>query len=208
VHGELVRLGYQLGDSTLRRILRAHGVGPAPRDRDTSWRTFLPTPAYRLLACYLFHIDTIFVRRLSVLFVIEIRTRNLAMDLGDRITSFRFLIRDRDTKFTAGFDAVFRSENITIIKTPPRTPRANCHAERFVRTARAECTDPILIYHQHHPTRVLSEYARHYNSHRPHQALDQHAPNDAHRSVAMPTDGPIQRHRVLGDMINEYHRAT
>jgi transposase InsO family protein len=103
---------------------------------------------------------------------------------------------------------VFRSENITIITTPPRTPRANCYAERFVRTVRGECTDRILIYNEHHATRVLSEYARHYNSHRPHQALDQRAPNDEHRPAAIPNYGLIRRHRILGGVINEYHRAA
>jgi len=120
--------------------------------------------------------------------------RNLAMDLGDRISSFRFLIRDRDAKFTTSFDTVFRSENITIITTPPRTPRANCYAERFVRTIRGECTNRILIYNERHATRVLSEYARHYNSHRP--------------LATIPNHGLIQRHRILDDMINEYHRAA
>jgi transposase InsO family protein len=103
---------------------------------------------------------------------------------------------------------VFRSENITITTTPPRTPRANCYAERFVRTIRGECTDRILIFNERHATTVLSEYARHYNSHRPHQALDQCAPNDEHQRAAIPNHGPIRRHRILGGVINEYHRAA
>ena len=103
---------------------------------------------------------------------------------------------------------MFGSENITIVKTPPRTPRANCYAERFVRTIRAECTDRILIYHQRHATKVLSAYARHYNGHRPHQSRDQRAPNDNHHPAGAPLPQVIRHRRVLGGVINEYYPAA
>ncbi|GAA3470453.1 hypothetical protein GCM10018965_050060 [Nonomuraea roseola] len=127
---------------------------------------------------------------------------------GDkRAASFRFLNRDRDTKFTAVFDHIFAAVGIAVLKTPPRTPRANCYAERWIRTVRAECTDRLLIYGERHLRAVLGEYIDHYNGHRPHQARGQQPP-DQDEQVVMSMKGRIERRKVLGGAINEYRRAA
>ncbi|MGW7005523.1 integrase core domain-containing protein [Streptomyces sp. NPDC054933] len=106
------------------------------------------------------------------------QARQLLWEIGDRADQFRYLIRDRDAKFTAAFDAVFASEGLTVAKIPPRSPNGNPHAERFVRSVREECTDHLLLLDRGHAETILRDYARHFNDHRPHQGRSQLAPND------------------------------
>jgi putative transposase len=135
------------------------------------------------------------------------QARNLLMELDERVATLRFLLRDRDSKFTSAFDAVFAADGIKVIKTPPRAPRANAVAERWVGTVRRECLDRMLILGERHLATVLDEYARHYNDHRPHRALGQRPPNPP-RDVVDLNASRIQRRRILAGLINEYSQAA
>ena len=230
IQGELLKLGHRVGASTIRRILKALRIPPAPKRRtDTTWRQFLHTQAATMLATDFFHVDcAVTLRRLYCLFVMEVgsryvhilgvtanpdgpwttqQIRNLLMDLGDRAAGFRFLVRDRAGQFTASFDAILASAGIQAVKIPPRSPRANAHAERFVLTARTEVTDRMLIFGERHLRSVLAEYARHYNGRRPHRSRELRPPRPDH-PVADLSQQRIKRRAVLGGLINEYERAA
>jgi transposase InsO family protein len=229
VHGELAGLGYQIGASTVWKIMRSAGIDPVPQRTGPTWAQFLRAQAHGIIACDLFHLDTITLHRLYSLFVIEHATRrvhilgvtahptgewltqharNLVMDLDDAGRRFQFLIRDRDTKFTSTFDAVFAAIDVKIIKTPVRAPRANAIAERFVGSIRRELLDRILIINQRHAAVVLREYQHHYNSHRPHRTLRQAAPL---RPLPQPTTSEantVRRHDRLGGLLHEYQQVA
>ncbi|MFD2768307.1 integrase core domain-containing protein [Micromonospora eburnea] len=230
IRGELLGLGHDIGASTIRRILKRAGIPPAPQRRDhTTWRRFLHTQASTILACDFFHVDcAVTLRRLYVFFVMEVgsryvhvlgvtanpdgawtlqQARNLLMELGERAGRFRYLIRDRAGQFTAAFDAVLADEGITACKIPPRSPRANAYAERFVRTVREEVTDRMLITGERHLRQMMGRYARHYNGRRPHRSLQLRPPR-SDRPVVDLTLERIKRRPALGGLINEYERAA
>ena len=228
IHGELAKLGHTIGRSTIRAILRRQSVPPAPqRGQDGgTWRAFLARHRGQILACDLFTLETIFLKTLHILFFIEIGTRrvhfagctahptatwvaqqarHLCWTLQDAGAPPRFLIHDRDAKFPPAFDAVLASEGIAVARTPYRAPTANAYAERWVRSARAECLDHLLIGGERHLRRVLAEYVAHYNEARPHQGLDQRCPVPR---TAVPADGAVRRRKRLGGLIHEYYREA
>jgi putative transposase len=226
IAGELLKLGVRVSPSTVRRLLLAAGLMPAPRRAGPSWRQFLRQQAASMLACDFFTVETISLRRFYVLFFIELGSRRVYLagctsnptgawvaqqarnlSFTGLFERMRFLIHDRDSKFSAAFDEIFRSEGINVIKTPIRAPQANAYAERFVRTVRAECLDWLLIIGRRHLEHVLRSYTIHYNRDRPHRglALLTPEPTDA---TDPPTVETIERRDRLGGLIHEYYRAA
>jgi transposase InsO family protein len=197
IAGELAGVGREVGAATVWAILTRAGVDPCPRRSGPTWGEFLRVQATGILACDFFHCDTVLLTRLYCFAVVEHATRqvhilgvtvhptadwvaqqarNLVMNLGDRAAGFRFLIRDRDSKFTGLFDAVFASEGIQIIKTPIQAPRANAIMERWVGSVRREILDRMMIVNARHLTWVLAGYETHFNIHRPHRSLGHATP--------------------------------
>ena len=235
IQGELVGLGIKLAASTVWTILREAGIEPAPRRLEANWSEFLRRQAASILECDFLTVDTVFLKRFYVLFFIELasrrvrlagittnpdgrwvsqQARNLVMQFDDEDVRPRFLIRDRDSKFTREFDEVFRSEGIRVIKAPVRAPKARAHAERWVGTVRRECLDRLLVLGRRHLQHVLAAYVAHYNEHRPHRALEQRPPlnlppprGDA-GAVEVINLQRVRRRDLLGGLIHEYRLAA
>jgi putative transposase len=224
--GELKKLGVAVSKGSIANVLRRHGLPPAPRREGPTWTEFLRAQAKGIVATDFLTVDTVLLRRYYVLFVVEIErrvvhllgvtanpngpwvtqvARNFVADLEEAGRSFRFLLRDRDTKFTAHFDAVLASIGIEAVKTPVRSPRANAFAERWVRTVRQDCLDHLLVFWRRHLESILGEYIEHYNRTRPHRGLQLEQPIP--RSTT--TDGgKVVRRDILGGVIHEYERAA
>jgi transposase InsO family protein len=228
IKGELAKLGIAVSATSIAMLLRRSGVGPAPR-RGRTWPQFLKAQAAGVLACDFFTVETAFLQTLYVLFFIEIgsrrvhvsastrnpdasfvtqQARNIVIQLADEGQPVRFLIRDRDTKFSRSFDDVFASAGIRVIRTPIRAPNANAFAERWVETLRAECLDWLLILGPRHLDRVLPTYVQHYNRQRPHRGLQLRAPE--RRAPIKQAEGvrPVERRDLLGGLVHEYRRAA
>jgi putative transposase len=234
IQGELARLGHRIAPSTVWTILHAAGIDPAPRHTGPSWRKFLTAQAEGIIAADFLHLDTITGRRLYALAFLEHHTRklhltgvtthptaqwatqqarNLAGNLGSRVESLRFVLRDRDRKYTGSFDAVFEAEEMEVLRSAPQAPQAprmNAHCERVIGTIRREVLDHILVMNEAHARRVLAEYQEHYNRHRPHRSRDQ-LPPDAQEQPCAVHDFEARRlvrTRVLAGVIHEYRYAS
>jgi putative transposase len=231
IQGELLHLGVRLSATVIRTTLRRHGLDPAPRRAATTWRAFLRQQAAGIVACDFFTVDTVWLRRLYVLFFIELDTRrvhlagvtanpdgqwvtqqarNLLLVLGEQGRRARFVLHDRDAKFCRSLDDVFRTDGAEVLLTPVQAPRANAYAERWVRTVRAECLDWLLVVGRGHLRQILRTYVRHYNRHRPHRALMHRSPDPFARLTIPREDdrGAVRRRDLLGGLLHEYRQAA
>jgi putative transposase len=226
IAGELAKLGVSVSPSTVRRLLARAGLGPAPRRAGPTWGEFLHRQAASIVACDFFTVETAFLRRHYVLFFIEIESRRVHLaglsanpdgrwvaqqarnlSFSDALAQPRFVSHDRDAKFTAAFDQIFRTDGAKVILTPFQAPRANAYAERFVRTARVECLDWLAILGPRHLERVLASFVEHYNHQRPHRALALCRPVPLEPQPP-PTTGTVKRRDRLGGVLHEYYRAA
>lgn len=232
IHGELRTLGWKVAASTIWEILKQAGVDPAPRRANRSWSRFLKAQAQGILAVDILHVDTLFLRRLFVLFFIEHGTRrvhiagvtrhvtaawatqqarNLLMTLDDvRTAGIRYLIRDNAGYFTEGFDSVFNAIGTQVVPILPGVPRMNAIAERWVGSCRREATDRVLITGERHLQLVVEEYVDYCNGHRPHRSLGQRCPDGVGtpEPPAIDASSRVIRRERLGGLIHEYAQVA
>ncbi|NNC74790.1 MAG: transposase [Acidimicrobiia bacterium] len=230
IAAELNRLGHRIGASTVWRILKQHGIDPAPNRSDVTWTEFLRSQS--AVACDFATIDTAFLRRYYLLFFIDVTTRevfyagitanptgpwtiqaarNLILRHGDLLDGARALVRDRGSQFVDSFDEIFRTEGLKILRTPVRTPVANTFAERWIGTLRRELLDRTIIWNQHQLERLIADYIAHYNEHRPHRSLDPQPPRPATPDQPAPVAEPslrVVRTTRCDGLINEYRNAA
>jgi putative transposase len=236
IQGELQKLGIRVSATTIRTVLLRNGLRPAPRRASVTWRAFLRAQAAGIVAVDFFTVETVRLKTFYVLFLIELHTRRvrlagvtdhpngpwvvqrareLSMSRQGETTAGstpRFLVRDRDSKFTRAFDDVFAADGVQTIKTPIQAPNANAFAERWVRTVRQECLDWMLILGRRHLERVLDEYVQHYNGERPHRSLELRPPHAVSEGsaarVAAAAATAVRRRDRLGGLVHEYYEAA
>ena len=236
IQGELKKLGIRVSATTIRTVLLGNGLRPAPRRASVSWQAFLRAQAAGIIATDFFTVETVRLKTLYVLFFIELHTRQVRLAgvtdhpngpwAVQRAREFsmnrergsigltsapRFLVRDRDSKFTRAFDDVFAADGTQVIRTPVQAPNANAFAERWVRTVRQECLDWMLIWGRRHLERVLDEYVRHYNDERPHRGLALRPPRGIEVRAgpdAVTVNARVRRRDRLGGLVHEYHQVA
>jgi putative transposase len=227
IQGELKRVGAQVSATSIRRILATKHRPPPKRE---TWRQFMRAQASSIIACDLFTVESVRLKTLHVLFFIDLQTRkvliggvtdgaanaawcaqiarNLSEARESRTEQIKYLVHDRDKRFCAVFDEVFRAEGINILRTPWRAPRANAYAERFIRTVRTECLDRLFILNERHLSSVLGTYVEHYNTERPHLGCDLNPPDGENVVTPITSSDRVKRRDRLGGLIHEYHRTA